>query len=71
MRIAELRLVPVITIRDLRMPQNADDVARCRTLAGVMMQHHVTLPWWDIQRKLATYISARAYAQRSLQGPRS
>jgi hypothetical protein len=58
----------VIRLKDVRAPRDEADARHLRTLAGVMMQHHVKLPWWDLRGLLRTYVHARALARRSLEG---
>lgn len=59
----------MVTRRGIRSPCTVEDADHMRTLAGVMMQHHVNARWYHFRVKIETYISARAYAGRSLEGP--
>jgi hypothetical protein len=54
-------------LRHVRHPRDEEDAQHLRTLAGVMMQHHVGASWWNVRVKVATYIGARSYARRSLE----
>jgi hypothetical protein len=62
--------VSFTSYREIRSPCNETDAAHMRTLAGVMMQHHVNARWYHFRVKIETYLSARNYARRSLEGPR-
>jgi hypothetical protein len=56
--------------REIRSPCTEEDARLMRMHAGGMMQHHVAARWWQLRLKIETYLSARAYARRSLEGPR-
>lgn len=60
----------MIRYRDLAPPRDEAARRHIRALAGVMMAHHVRAPWWNLRLKLETYVGARSYARRSLDGVR-
>jgi hypothetical protein len=60
----------MVSYRELRSPCTEEDARLMRTHAGTQMQHHVNARWYHFRVKIETYISARNYARRSLEGPR-